>query len=214
VQFGIPWTPTKAWPDIQDDPNVGVQYPLFKRGMIAFAGYAPNTRGTEAFISYQDTQNLGRSAWGQPFGIVTHGMDTLDKFYSGYGDLTSFGGSAPDPSQMYAQGCQYLLTAYPKLDYITSCHRTSTAHGPALAPQAPRPVPVCSAHYCGSGLARQDQPGVAVCLCHHNCMLGDSSLPCCASFQQACPAEYALGAPATTATAPNAKGKKAKKHSR
>lgn len=105
VGFGVPPTPeaVRKWEqkgNIPDDPYVGVQSPLFKRGMIAFAGYAENTRSTEAFIGYQDTPYLGRSAWGQPFGIVSSGMETLDAFYADYGDLEMFGGYAPNPNRI------------------------------------------------------------------------------------------------------------------
>lgn len=221
AQFGIPYTNTKKWPDIRDDPNIGVQYPLFKRGMIAFAGYAPNTRGTEAFIGYQDTANLGRSAWGNPFGIVTSGMDVIDRFYSGYGDLTQFGGHAPDPTRMANEGGAFLKTEYPMLDYITSCSRASGGAnsrlatggaGPRTSLPAPalataEPLPSCTASFCGSGIGFD---GTAKCLCHENCLLPSSPTPCCPGFQAACPAQYALGSPVRTIAAP-AKGKKAKK---
>jgi cyclophilin family peptidyl-prolyl cis-trans isomerase len=212
VGFGVPFTNTKKWPDIKDDPNVGIQNPVFKRGMIAFAGYAPNTRGTEAFISYQDSTSLGRSAWGNPFGIVTSGMDVLDKFYSGYGDLAQFGGNAPDPNRIKTEGGGFLQKEYPNLDYITSCARVTTnkAGGkglgapqtttttssplPAAPPAAPAtlPMPTCSADFCGSGIGWD---GKAVCLCHQNCLMPSTDLPCCLGFKEQCPAVYALGNP-------------------
>jgi len=211
VQFGIPFNKSQVWPDIPDDPNVGVQYPLFKRGMIAFAGYAPNTRGTEAFIAYQDSANLGRSAWGNPFGIVTSGMDVLDNFYSGYGDLTQFGGKAPDPIRLARDGGSFLLTEYPKLDYITSCARTSSPPASSSiggsSGMGPRQaLGTCTSTFCGSGIGFG---GAAVCLCHENCLLPSSDLPCCNNFQVACPANYALGS-ATTAPTPKAAASKAK----
>jgi cyclophilin family peptidyl-prolyl cis-trans isomerase len=233
VGFGVPFTTTKTWPEIKDDPNIGVQYPLFKRGMLAFAGYAANTRSTEAFIGYQDTANLGRSAWGNPFGIVTSGMEVLDKFYSGYGDLTQFGGQAPDPIRMGREGGAFLLREYPKLDYITSCARTSASSTPSSSrlatsgagpksPAAPivsspaAPVvsspalPPCTSSFCGSGVGFA--PGVTLCLCHENCLLYPTAPPCCPSFKEVCPTQYARGpAPvAATATAASAKAPAAK----
>jgi len=145
VGFGVPFTNTKTWSDIKDDPNVGVQYPVFKRGMLAFAGYAANTRGTEAFISYEDSTNLGRSAWGNPFGIVTSGMDVLDQFYSGYGDLAQFGGHAPDPNKIKTEGGKFLKKEFPLLDYINSCARVASSSGKGkkgAAVVSPTPVPV------------------------------------------------------------------------
>lgn len=220
AQFGVPFTTAKTWPEIKDDPNIGVQYPLFKRGMIAFAGYAPNTRTTEAFIGYQDTANLGRSAWGNPFGIVTSGMDVIDKFYSGYGDLTQFGGTAPDPIRLGREGGGFLAKEYPNLDYITSCARTSArgavaaastgGAGPRVAsssvsPATPATLPACTSSFCGSGIGFT---GKAICLCHENCLYPSSEVPCCQSFKEVCPTQYALG-PAVTVVTKN--GKKAKK---
>jgi len=214
AQFGIPFTPGRVWPAIQDDPNVGVANPVFKRGMIAFAGSGPNTRTTQLFIGYQDdTQSLGRSAWDTPFGIVVQGMSTVDDFYSGYGDLSAFGGNAPDPTRLANQGGSFLAAAYPRLDYITSCARTVA---PPLSPAGPAPasglgpratsLPSCTPSFCGSGIGFT---GTAVCLCHQNCLFPGSTIPCCNSFQQECPAQYALG-PAPVVSTPK-RGKKAKR---
>jgi cyclophilin family peptidyl-prolyl cis-trans isomerase len=216
AQFGIPFTKTRTWPAIRDDPNVGVQNPVFKRGMIAFAGSGPNTRTTQLFIGYEDdTMSLGKNAWDNPFGILTQGMEVIDRFYSGYGDLAPFGGTAPDPTRMANEGGAFLLREKPNLDYITSCARTTAPRpgaaarlpggaGPRVTPAA-APLPPCTPSFCGSGIGFS---GKAVCLCHENCLFAPNDTPCCPSFQQVCPAEYALG-PARPAAAP--KGKKGKK---
>jgi cyclophilin family peptidyl-prolyl cis-trans isomerase len=227
AQFGIPFTKTRTWPAIKDDPNVGIQNPVFKRGMIAYAGSGPNTRTTQLFIGYEDdTMSLGKSAWDNPFGIVTQGMDVIDKFYSGYGDLTPFGGTAPDPTRMANEGGAFLLREKPNLDYITSCARTAAPRpgsagarpavaggaGPRASPAAPAPVappaplPPCTSSFCGSGIGFT---GKAVCLCHQNCLFTPSDTPCCPSFKEVCPAQYALGpAPAAAAVPKGKKGKK------
>lgn len=218
AQFGIPFTKTtKTWPAIRDDPNVGVQNPVFKRGMIAFAGSGPNTRTTQLFIGYQDdTMSLGKSAWDNPFGIVTQGMNVVDNFYSGYGDLTAFGGSAPDPTRIQNEGGAFLPREYPRMDYINSCARTTARLGSAaptpvgMAPRVAAPtvasLPACTSDFCGSGIGFS---GKAVCLCHQNCLFPSSDTPCCPSFKQVCPSQYALGpAPVTIAPTTKAKGKK------
>lgn len=217
VQFGIPYTPAspQAWPQIKDDPNVGVQCPVFKRGMLAFAGYAANTRTTQVFISFEDDPNLGTNAWDNPFGIVTSGMDVVDRLYSGYGDLSAFGGRAPDPTRMQNQGGAFLRSEFPLMDYFTSCSRLpqapvmpvkgkgmarpascNGANPNAAAPAGP--LPRCSKDFCGSGIG---YTGAAVCLCHENCLFPGSDLPCCLGFAEVCPAEYARGpaAPASPA---------------
>jgi peptidyl-prolyl cis-trans isomerase A (cyclophilin A) len=223
AQFGIPYTKTKTWPAIKDDPNVGIQDPVFQRGMVAFAGSGPNTRTTQLFIGYQDdTMSLGKSAWDNPFGIVYQGMDVVDKFYSGYGDLAAFGGSAPDPTRLANEGGAWLAREKPNLDYITSCGRTAAPRpGTVFArpsggagPRVVAPLPPCTPDFCGSGIGFT---GKAVCLCHENCLFNPSDIPCCPSFKEVCPAQHARGpapkaSPKASPKAPKAgaKGKKGK----
>jgi len=66
-----------------------------------------------------------------PFAKVVEGMTTtVDKFYGGYGDGPVGGGEGPDPSQIRAQGNQYLEIHYPKLDYIKSVELVEPAAKP------------------------------------------------------------------------------------
>jgi len=71
-----------------------------------------------------------------PFGTLVgeHSFQTLDAFYTGYGEIGAFGGKAPDPHRISASsteeeeeessGDEYLLNNYPQLDYIQSCALT------------------------------------------------------------------------------------------
>ncbi len=89
---------------------------------MSFAGGGPNTRGTQTFITFSDSDFLGKAPWETPFGYIdAEGMTVIDSVYSGYGDLKPFGGAAPDQGRIQAEGGSYLATDYPMIDYITKC---------------------------------------------------------------------------------------------
>ena len=133
VQFGIAGDPAvhKFWRrrgSIKDDPQwlpMHQKGKRFKRGMISFAGGGPNTRNTEMFIALADN-GLGGAKHEVPFGILVGqaSYNTLDAWYSGYGELSVFGGQAPAQGKMYNRGLEYLESGFPQLDYITSCNVT------------------------------------------------------------------------------------------
>jgi len=131
VQFGVAGDPavTKQWEEngaIQDDPNILGNEP-FERGMISFAGSGPNSRTTQMFISFTDSSYLGHSPWETPFGrVVGDGMQTIDKFYSGYGDLPTFGGKGPNAFDIERKGAAWAAQNFPALDFIESCVVTPT----------------------------------------------------------------------------------------
>jgi len=125
VQFGVAGDPTvtKEWdekPVLQDDRNVLGNDP-FRRGMISFAGSGPNSRTTQMFIAFGDSTYLGHSPWETPFGRVIEGMDVIDRFYSGYGDLSVFGGKAPSSAEIERNGATWVSERFPKMDFIESC---------------------------------------------------------------------------------------------
>jgi peptidyl-prolyl cis-trans isomerase A (cyclophilin A) len=116
VQFGISGNPdlSAVWREarIPDDPvreNNG-------RGMVSFATAGPGTRTTQVFINFGDNSMLDQQGF-SPFGQVVSGMDVVDSLYSGYGEGAPRG-AGPDQGRVQTQGNAYLVTDFPKLDYI------------------------------------------------------------------------------------------------
>lgn len=91
-----------------------------KRAYITFAMLGgpsgPDTRTTQVFINFRDNSNLDGSGFA-PFGMVTKGMDVVDKIYSGYGEGAPTG-SGPNQGRIQAEGNSYLTKDFPKMDYI------------------------------------------------------------------------------------------------
>jgi len=117
VQFGVNGDPknNQLWSTayISDDPvkqsNV--------RGTVTYATDGPNRRTTQLFINLRDTKTLDKQGFA-PIGTVVEGMDVVDTFYSGYGEMPSRGGQGPDPSKIQLEGNDYLTARFPRLDYI------------------------------------------------------------------------------------------------
>jgi peptidyl-prolyl cis-trans isomerase A (cyclophilin A) len=86
------------------------------RGTLAFAQSGPNTRAVEIFINYADNPMLDEGNF-VPFAKVVDGMDVIDKFYSGYGELRPTG-KFIDPGGVEDGANAYLVPRFPKLDYI------------------------------------------------------------------------------------------------
>ncbi len=112
VQFGLSPDPAvnRAWhsANIKDDPVTQSN----KRGTITFATAGPNTRTTQLFINFADNSGLDGQGFA-PFGLVTSGMDVVDKIYSGYGQR-------PDQGAITTQGAAYIQKNFPNLDTIKS----------------------------------------------------------------------------------------------
>jgi len=117
VQFGIAADPQtqQLWANVSlpDDPVVEHN----RRGTVTFATRGPNTRTTQIFINLKDNSSSLDGQGFAPFGKVTSGMDVVDNLYSSYGDMPPMG-QGPDPSQIQAQGNDYLQNHFPRLDYI------------------------------------------------------------------------------------------------
>jgi len=130
AQFGISAYPevSKVWETatIKDDPIVQSNH----RGFVSFATAGPNTRTTQAFINYGNNEALDKSGF-SAFGVVTDGMDVVDKLYNGYGEGAP-DGHGPDQGLITSRGHLYLEKGFPKLDTIKSA--TLVPAAPAAAP--------------------------------------------------------------------------------
>ena len=94
--------------NINDDPVKQSN----KRGFVTFAKTAaPNSRSTQIFINYGDNSSLDSQGFA-PFGQVTSGMETVDKF-GNYGR-----NNVPDQGMITSEGNAYLQRDYPKLTVI------------------------------------------------------------------------------------------------
>lgn len=128
AQFGLSPYPevSKAWEqaNIKDDRVVQSNH----RGFISFAMAGPNTRTTQVFINYGNNERLDQSGF-SAFGMVTDGMEVVDKLYNGYGEGAP-DGHGPSQDLIGRRGRAYLAQLFPKLDSI----KTAT-----LVPAAPKP---------------------------------------------------------------------------
>ncbi len=86
------------------------------RGTLAFAQSGPNTRATEIFINLADNAILDEEKF-VPFAKVVQGMEIVDTFYAGYGELRPQG-KFIDPGGVEEGANAYLVPRFPKLDYI------------------------------------------------------------------------------------------------
>lgn len=86
------------------------------RGTLAFAMSGPGTRATEIFINLADNKALDDQGF-VPFAKVIQGMDVVDKFYAGYGEMRPEG-KYIDPSRVEGEANEYLTQRFPNLDFI------------------------------------------------------------------------------------------------
>jgi peptidyl-prolyl cis-trans isomerase A (cyclophilin A) len=98
---------------IVDDPTTSQKN---TRGTLSFAQSGPNTRATEIFINLGDNKVLDEQSF-VPFAKVVEGMDVIDKFYAGYGELRPEGKEI-DPGRLEEGTNAYLIPHFPKMDYI------------------------------------------------------------------------------------------------
>ncbi len=144
VQFGISKDPelNEIWMEstIPDDP-VKLSN---TRGKLTFAASGqPNSRSTQVFINLtSEQQNTRLDAMGfAPIGEVIYGMDTVDKFYSGYGEsLTKLQG------QIAAAGNALLDSQFPKLSAIERASIIERIEEPAAADSEAETAPVTNSN--------------------------------------------------------------------
>ena len=86
------------------------------RGTLAYAMSGPATRATEIFINLADNPMLDEQGF-VTFAKVIEGMEVIDKFYSGYGEMRPKGKDI-DPGRVEEETNEYLVQRFPKMDYI------------------------------------------------------------------------------------------------
>jgi peptidyl-prolyl cis-trans isomerase A (cyclophilin A) len=86
-----------------------------KRGTLSFAHSGPNTRTTEMFVNLADNKMLDEQDF-VPFAEVVEGMQVVDSFYSGYGEMRPVG-KYINPGRV-EEGANSYLARFPNLDYI------------------------------------------------------------------------------------------------
>jgi peptidyl-prolyl cis-trans isomerase A (cyclophilin A) len=128
AQFGMSAYPqvSAAWEkaNLKDDPVTQSNH----RGFVTFAMAGPNTRTTQIFINTANNERLDRDGFAA-FGMVTDGMEVVDKLYSGYGEGAP-DGHGPDQSRIGNLGHAYLEKSFPKLDTIKSAALVTAAPAP------------------------------------------------------------------------------------
>lgn len=116
AQFGIHAAPevTAAWRQatIPDDPVTESN----ARGTLTFATAGPNTRTVQLFVNLVDNARLDEMGFA-PFGVVSGGMDVVDRLYDEYGEGAP-GGQGPNQGRLQAEGESYLAREFPELDRI------------------------------------------------------------------------------------------------
>lgn len=89
---------------------------------ISFARGGVQSRTAQIFINLKNNKRLDELTYSGVEGFpvvakITNGMETIHKFYSGYG---------PEPAEkqeaIYKEGNQFLRKEFPKLDYITRAY--------------------------------------------------------------------------------------------
>ncbi len=117
VQFGINGDPqvNRLWSNanLPDDPVKQHN----TAGMVTYAKAGPHSRTTQLFINMADNSQALDGDGFAPFGKVISGMTAVEFLYNSYGEMSPMG-NGPDPNQIEAQGNDYLLSKFPRLDYI------------------------------------------------------------------------------------------------
>jgi homoserine O-acetyltransferase len=119
AQFGLPGDPRVAphWirNAITDDPVATSNV----RGAVAYAMTGPDTRTTQVYINLADNARLDEQGFA-PFGLVTQGMDVVDRLYAGYDESAGGGVRAGKQDRIIAEGNAHLDRDFPLLDRLIS----------------------------------------------------------------------------------------------
>jgi hypothetical protein len=132
VQFGIAADPdmSQKWRQkgvVKDDPRMpqlgegkGGPGGSFPKGGISFAGSGENSRSTQLFITYENGV-VGSMPWENQIGTVIEGLDVVDSFYTGYGDMEMFNKGGVSPQKLETEGIAYAKENFPKLTFFEKC---------------------------------------------------------------------------------------------
>jgi peptidyl-prolyl cis-trans isomerase A (cyclophilin A) len=86
------------------------------RGTLAFAQSGPSTRSTQIFVNLADNAILDEQRF-VPFAKIVEGVEVIDKFYSGYGEVRPQGKNI-DAGRVAEEANEYLVPRFPKMDYV------------------------------------------------------------------------------------------------
>lgn len=116
AQFGINGDPQIAasWKQ-RLFPDDTTRHQSNLQGRISFANAGPHTRNTQLFINLRNNPTLDKNY--APIGEIVEGKSVVDSLWSRYGDGPP-GGRGPDQARIVAEGNQYLVREFPKLDYV------------------------------------------------------------------------------------------------
>lgn len=112
--------------------------------MVSLCGGGPNTKTNQLLIvlkpNYWADTGMGAGPFDAPVARVVHGMDVLDRLYSGYGDIVGMCDkgcngpkwnattpacqrwcNAPDQGRLMAEGNKFIPKEFPHLDFIEKC---------------------------------------------------------------------------------------------
>ena len=144
IQFGIQpdaalqrkW---EAAGNIEDDPRSTIP---FTDGVVSYAGYGKNSRGTHLFMTLGNQPGLGKSPWEVPVGKIVGGIDVMHGVYTGYmrtllacakspracscADCVRLGaacryGDKVDQGRLRGHNGKEYLAQFPLLDSFKSC---------------------------------------------------------------------------------------------
>ncbi|HEU4720978.1 MAG TPA: peptidylprolyl isomerase [Gemmatimonadaceae bacterium] len=90
-----------------------------RRGTLAFAADAPNTRSHQLFFNLKDNPRLDPQGF-VPIGRVVEGLSVLDSLFDDYGET-------PKYHLIATLGNNYLQRMFPKMDYIRTARVGATA---------------------------------------------------------------------------------------
>jgi hypothetical protein len=101
---------------------------------------------------------FGKELWETPVGKIASGMEVVNQFYSGYGDMPPWG-NGPTQQKIHDGGEAYMLENFPLMDRFLTCtvelqpETTTQKEGDVVAPKpidpaalgaAPKPTPTAT----------------------------------------------------------------------